>query len=363
MAFSASFQIGSQFLAGNPIPLTISITPGYSIGYRVTDASTSAVIFEGTVSSITGTQTVNINKLFNLTSVGSGIKTYTVQLVYEDTVLQSASISVYPGAISKRLHRELSKNSLNIFNTKLNPTDQNFLLSTRSFSKFIFIPEDELLPIPFYASGKSFTVFGNNVSLPVYSGVSYLNISALRNNNFTYNGAIVSAVQIMSGGSAAVTVIITEADQAHDHFIKYRNSLGAQEMIALENVIDFIPSFDANEIDIFDRLTGDVVQVPFSVSYKGKYTARLRNLRSDETLMAMDMLLSREQFLVTPEGEFQVRVKADDQIFQTTSGAPLKINVSIESIEEERYYSPIDMERLGFIYENIFTSEFTLQYT
>lgn len=363
MAFSASFQIGSQFLAGNPIPLTITITPGYSIGYRVTDTATSTIVFEGTISSITGTQIVNLSRLFNQTSVGDGIKQYTIALIYETTVLQSATISVYPGAISKRLHRELAKNSLNIFNTKLNPTNQNFLLSTRSFSKFIFIPEDELLPIPFYAAGKSFTVFGSPVSLPVYNGVSYLDVSSLRSNNFTYNGVLTGAVQIVSGGETAVTIIITEADQAHDHFIKYRNSLGAQEMIALENVIDFIPSFDANEIDIFDRLTGDVVQVPFSVSYKGKYTAQLRNLRADETLMAMDMLLSREQFLVTPEGEFQVRVKADDQVFQTTSGAPLKINVSIESIEEERYYSPIDMERLGFIYENIFTSEFTLQYT
>ena len=140
MAFSASFQIGSQFLAGNPIPLTITITPGYSIGYRVTYTATNTIIFEGTISSITGTQIVNLSRLFNQTSVGDGIKQYTIALIYETTVLQSTTISVYPGAISKRLHRELAKNSLNIFNTKLNPTNQNFLLSTRSFSKLLIEP-------------------------------------------------------------------------------------------------------------------------------------------------------------------------------------------------------------------------------
>ena len=359
---TASFEIGSQFLAGNPIPLTIHVTPGYSILYRVKESG-GTVLFTGRVSSITGTQIININRLFNLTSVGQGIKTYTVELIYNDTVLQSASISVYPGAISKRLNRELAKNSLNIFSTKLMPSNQNFLLTTRSFSNRITIPEDEILPIPYYGAGKNFSVFGNVITPVITRGVAYLDVAGLKadfNNSFN---RVENGVVVVSGGATAFTVVVTEPDHLHTHFIKYRNSLGAQEMIALDDVVDFSPSFEAQEIGIYDRITADIINVPVSVSVKSKHTAQLRNIRSDEMLMAMDMLLSREQFLVTPEGEFQVRVKADEQIFQTTSGAPLKINVSIESIEEERYYSPIDMERLGFIYENIFTSEFTLQYT
>lgn len=364
MAFTASIEIGLQHLAGNTIPLTVNVTPGYSVVYRVTDMATSVVLFSGLVSSISGKQIININRLFNLQAVGDGVKSYKIELVHDDTVLQTATILVYPGAISKRLYRELAKQSLNIFNTKLDPSDQNFLLSTRSFSKVLAIPEDELLPIPYYRKGKKFTVAGTAVDFSAAAqGVEYLNVNTLRKNSYNATKKLSSALDVVSGSVTAVSIIVTYVSTPHTHFIKFRNSLGAQEMIALENVIDFTPSFDKQEIGIYDHLTGDVLNVPYSVGYKSKFKAQLRPIGPGESLFALDMLLSREQFLVTPAGEFQVKVSAPEQIFQTTSGEPLFISVEIEAVDEERYYSPVDMERLGFIYENIFTHEFTMQYT
>lgn len=341
MAFTASFQISTRFLAGNPIPLTISITPGYSVGYRVKHGD--ALVFAGIVSSITGTQRLDLSRLFSLASVGDGIKTYTIELFHEETVLQSASITVYPGAISKRLHRELTKQSLDIFVTKLKNSTGNYLLTVRSFSKTILIPEDEILPIPHYLG----------------STAAYFDVKSAHLANLTPDAVYLSTFQVGAGP----TIHITKPDAPHTHFIKFRNSFGAQEMIALNDVIDFIPEFRSDDIGIYDHLTGDVISVPYSVAMKGKYTASLRKLSLSDSVLVIDMLMSREQFLVTPEGEFQVIVRADAQILKTTSGIPMLVNVGIESIEEERYYSPIDMEQLGMIYENIFTSEFTMQYT
>lgn len=364
MAFTASIEIGLQYLSGNTIPLIVNVTPGHSVVYRVTDAATSVVIFSGLISSISGKQIVNINRLFNLHSVGDGVKTYKVELLHENAVLQTATISVYPGAISKRLYRELAKKSLNIFNTKLDPAEQNFLLSTRSFSKVLAIPEDEILPIPYYRKGKVFSVAGTAVDFSAAAqAVEFLNIGALRKSSYNTSKKLLSAFDVVSGNVTAVSIIVTEVAEPHTHFIKFRNSLGAQEMIALENIIDFTPAFDKQEVGIYDHLTGDVLNVPYSVGYKSKFKAQLRPIGAGESLFALDMLLSREQFLVTPSGEFQVKVSAPEQVFQTTSGEPLSISVEIEAVDEERYYSPLDMDRLGFIYENIFTHEFTLQYT
>lgn len=363
MAFSAKIEIGLQYLAGNAIPLTVHVTPGFSVVYRITDVATSTVVFSGLVSSISGRQIININRLFNLQAVGDGVKSYKIELVHEDTVLQTATISVYPGAISKRLHRELAKKHLNIFNTKLEPSDQNFLLSTRSFSKTIAIPEDEVLPIPYYRKGKKFTVAGAAVDFSAATqAVEYMNIDTLRKNNYNTTKNLISALNVVSGTATALSIIVTEVASPHTHFIKFRNSLGAQEMIALENVIDFTPAFDKQEIGIYDHLTGDVLNVPYSVGYKSKFKAQLRPIGAGESLFALDMLLSREQFLVTPSGEFQVKVSAPEQIFQTTSGEPVRISLEIEAIESGRY-SPLDMEQLGFVFDNIFTNEFTVEYT
>ena len=342
MSFSASFEIGSKFLAGNPIPLKINVTPGYNVTYRVKDA-TSAVVFTGLVSSITGSQTLNINKLFEHTSVTDGVKTYTLELEHEETVLQTATIYVYAGAISKRLYRELAKQSLTIFGTKLDSSTSNYFLTTRSFSKIVTIPEDELMPL-YYYSGTS---------------VQSLDLAGTRLSTYNSTGAINNVITVGS----AVTFVITDAVRKHDNYIKFRNSLGAYEKIALEKTIEFYPVIEQENADVYDRMSDDVLSLPFRTDYTARYRADLRQMRADEALFVLDMLLSREQYLVTPNGEFQVQVKMSDQVLQSTSGLPSTISVEITSVEEEHYYSPINMEQLGLIYENIFTSEFTNQYT
>lgn len=363
MSISASFEIGSQFLAGNPIYLTVYVSGGASVRYQVSEHGGSAVLFDGIVSSVSSMQRVNINGLFVNNRLEDGVKEYDVKLLHDSEVLQSAVIAIFPGGISKRLHRELAKQGLTIFNTKLNPSDQNFLLSTRSFSKTLVIPEDEVLPIPYYTQNKVFSCMGESVSYGSSYDVGYLDIETIRENYFGSSMQVASEFPIVSGGGTSVDIILSSVEQPHEYYIKFRNSLGAMEQIAMENDVAFAPEFSTEYVSVYDRVSGDTMKLAHSVLLQQKYSGKLRAVGAQETMFVVDMLVSTEQYLVTPSGEFRVRVSAGEQVFQDSGGTPRKISVSIESIDEERYYAPIDMERLGLLYDNIFTQEFTTQYT
>lgn len=360
MSISASFSIGQHHLAGNPVLMHVSVTPGVYVEYRV--MYQSSLVYKGLVSSLTGMMTLDLSRLFIPPIGASSPDKYSITLYYDDVLLQSASIYVYPGGISKRLFRALAEQNLNIFDAKLNRSTDNFFLTTRSFSKIVKIPEDELLPL-FWYRNKSFNVMGQAKS-SADNTISSIDLNAERLRYWNSNSRLENIIDITSGGSRSVRFVITKAEAVHKYFIKYRNAFGQYEKIALRNEMDASVEVDKIYVDSYDRLSDDVMRMPYESRYRSVYNGTLRSLDNNEAHIALEMLMSREQYLITPQGEFMVEVLANgEQAFQTTDGRPVRIAVEIRAIEEERVFTPLDMERLSFLYENIFTAHYGAQFT
>jgi hypothetical protein len=345
-----NITIAERNLAGNPIIASMYLGVG-SGRYRIVENETNIVVYEGIVGVLGQQVSVDISQFFENERKLAGVHSYIICNVDENNAnINAQPFLVFGGGISKLLQRKLAAAQTNVFTWKLKNVNKNFFLSTRTNNRLITIPEDELLPLKYYAQGLNFTVKSNGETLATYNhttdvteNVQSIDFNALRLSAVTSHNKLISVFDIITDtGGYACTILITEVTRKNDYFLKFVNSWGVFEKIAIEGMVDYTPTFsEPEDIAKWDAVISDFVPVAKRKTITSVYKAEMGYKTADERMFLIDAILSEECYLAANDAEYEVKLKTDSGIFQSTDNAPKSISITLELIDMDDMYSAI----------------------
>jgi len=352
MAITENILIPRKNLARNPIVASIYGGNNLSNIFRLYEGiALNELIYEGVIYNIDDYVRVDLSPFFGMLQEKAGVKSCRICLVSNDgTEYGNKNFDVYGGGISKNLTRQLAVSEIDVFSWKLKNVNKNFFLSTRSNGRTITIPEDELLPLSFYAKGLNFLVKVNGETIATYNhcidlteSLQSIDFNALRLEVVATKNKLVSSFDIItSTGGYVCTILITEVTQSHDYFLKFLNSWGVFEKISITGLIEFNPTFSEIEsISKYDSVISDFVDKPNRKTVINSYKAEIGYKTVDERLFLIDLFLSDECFLFTNGIEYAVSVKTDSSLFQDTSSNPKSISIIMQLLDKEYSFSPL----------------------
>lgn len=334
-------------LAGNPIVLPIYTGANSSGRYRI--YANGVLVYDGTAYSISGVAQVDISGLFEsyiTQAVAVHVEMVTVHadgIEYKPIAGEGNSpnynvFTLYGGAIGDILVRKLANVNTDVFAWKLKNAGNNFLLTTRTNSRTICIPENEFGKIYYYGKGLKFKLYNSGTWLASFDHtgdavemVKMIDLAQLRRDIFNEKGKLISHFDFaVDVNTYSFTIVLTEANPTH-YFLKFKNSWGVDELIGIEGEMTFEPELSENKtIQTYDSVVKRMVNSSQRKNYKSVYTANLGNRDVDGRLFVLDALMSDVVKLVVNEVEYECRISADRQTFDTTSAEPLPITIRIE---------------------------------
>jgi hypothetical protein len=347
-------------LAGNPILAKIYCGDGVSKRWRIIRYIASApffeVIYEGSVyTKLDIYAEINISSIFEELKRVSGIHTFEFQLNNDNgnfTNYSSQAIRIYGGGISKLLQRKLAKMNADIFSWKLKDSTTNFLLSTRTNNDVLPVPENELIPFGYYAKGHKFYIKADGDTVGTYDhsldqdeSLQYIDFSVLRQAYAIASNKLVSVFDIVTDTSYSFSVIIIEAIQQTEYFIKFRNSWGEWEQIALYGLLSFSPTIaEGTTVSKWDAQVNEFADRANRPSVSNIYTANTGYRSEADRLFIIDMLLSDTKVLIANGDEYEVKVTAELPAVVSTDGIPVNVTLNIELVDKDSYYGDLKVE-------------------
>lgn len=349
--------IPDRNLAGNPILLKLnsgnSDYAEYKI-YRLGEAD--ILVFEG-VSYTAGNDlaVVDISNLFdpNSTEIGN----YRVNLINDNDVVDSKSFIIYPGAVNKMFRRKLKAAGNNIFDLKLKNANSNFFLSTRTFNTELFIPENELMPLAYYAEGMNFSIKADEIILADINDtgteeIRFIDLVQLRKECALTYKRWVNVFKIVSSGAWSCSVIITEAE-ATGFYLKFRNSLGAFEKIALYEEASYSPKLTAADQYLeYDSDISELTKVNNRNSLTSNYSFIANCENADKRLFLLDALLAKDTFISIDGVDYSAKFTADIAVLTATNMEPTTVNIQAAINDDENYYTPVGEDTLRVLTVN-----------
>lgn len=362
-------------MAGNPIILQVYTGGANTSGrYRIgVGADYAETLYDGEVYSFTGIANVDVTELFgSLRNTAGFIGAFMQALDGDgDPIVglgdeYSFIFEVYGGGISDMLLRKLVEAETNIFDFKLKNNLGNFFLSSRTNGRILYIPETELAPLKYYAKGMNVIVRGGDIDLVSYNhtadadeSVAEIDIAALRRLHWDESGELINSFEITDGTDWAMSVVITEAAPS-DYRLKFRNSWGVYEYLAIDGDLEFTPEFDeAKTVAAFDNAVGKLVNRAERKEYVAWFTASLGLKDINGRFFVLDALMSDSVYLCVNSAEYACRISADSQIMDSTKGEPLPISVKIELLDKGAFAGNLlNMAALTGVFDDTFSEEF-----
>lgn len=376
MAITDKILIPTRNLAGNPIIAKLYAGADTLRRWRITRAIATdpfyEVIYEGTVyTKLDMYAEIRISDIFEELQHIAGTQKFTLQLAVNDTNYTGAeleTITIYGGAISKLLSRKLFNGDTDVFGWKLKNIENNFLLTTRTNTRTIFIPENELLPIGYYAKDMNFKIMANDALVESQNEVltddalRTIDFDTIRRKVLDTTGKLTNVFKILtSNDEESCSVIITEADNATHYFIRFRNSWGVDEMIALNGVISFAPSpSETTKVAVWDQSINDFVSKANRTEISIILNASVGYRSEAERLFLLDMLHSNERIFIVNGEEYTVHVTADLSTLISTDSTPVDVALALEFIDKETSFSDLSFIEINNTDNNHF--EYTLPF-
>lgn len=347
--------INERNLVGNPIPVSLWTFADKMAIYVVYSASDLVnPIYKGEVHSVSGWARIdNLNSIFKDLHPGAGVGTYFISLIDPETLLEFSGrqFKVYGGGISKLLLRELDRtsNAGSIFDWKLKNSTTNFFLTTRTNDYVIHIPEDELLPLPYYAQGMKFDIKnGDDIieiidnSADTEESLQTIDFQALRLTAIIDFNRWCSEFRIVTDSGWSCTVIITESLNVSNYAIKFKNSFGIFEKISVVESLDYTPEFEEGEkFAQFDSIVHDFVSKNSRKNITNKYTAQYSYRSAADRLFLIDALQSDEVYFIANGREYACELKASSQLLVSQNGNPVAVTIDIQLIDTDTFFSPL----------------------
>ena len=339
-------------LAGNPVILRVGSGTSESANYVVSKWNSTTSVFDtiytGVVFTGEGYAYVDISSLFEHLQDAAGVEKYEVRVGAGPFGYRE--FSVYGGGISKSKMRILAAQSENIF-SKLDEPTANFMLTTRTDSRVIYIPENELMPMYYYSGNflkKNFGVYVNGVSILsrdhsalTDDSLENIDFAALRSAYALSSGKLANAFDIMSEGSYLFSVVITEAPRRSDYVLKFRNTYGCDEKLALGGDLQYSPEFtEQSGTLVYDEVVNELIDSPDRKKISNVFTGTIPYRTDSERLFVLDMLLSKTVTLEAFGISYPVKVEADSQLFATTAKVPVELNIKIKLLDTDMRFTP-----------------------
>jgi hypothetical protein len=365
MALSFGNPIFPRYLVNNPIrfglladtddPVTMEVTVGSSMVYKgvygpVVNNPYSNYKVDISIEDIIRPYMtpVNIGPVYNII-YDADFNHLSVSIKFtQGSNTLNYSCDVYNGGISKRLFRDLYIHGTDIFSYKFFDTSKQFFLTTRTSGRHITIKENEICPLFFIVTNKTYSVvteYGNIFILPEMSlnHLRALSIEGVRWYSDRLYNKKPSFFGIMIDGQYVFDVTITEPAPSPDKYIiEFRNSFGVYERLEVSGRCVSEPEFgEDNAFDRYDGTVNDYIEQNERLSIREVINAEFGYKTPDEFFFARDMLQSDERRLIDPAGNYHnVRVIAENFSHDLHPKQPGSIPLKIRSVDTDISYSP-----------------------
>lgn len=345
-----------SFMAGMPvyIRITATATGNYTIKILITvdEEAEPVELYMGELYLVAGIE-IAVDVADFLTSITKRTP-LTIQVNHIDEDIQEYGFSdelyIYPGACESD---EVAQAKITLSKSE----SQNWLLTTRSISSEIFIPETELTDDLFSVRHILNTLEPTELirikdvageTIHTIADNSPILLAELRKTLFTtqnklhnvfhfcyqYYNAIARTVRTKND----FTVYITQAEVTSElYFIDFTNQFGIKERIQLV-ALSYTPAFEKR---------GEYMRYnPAKAKLMPKYERVLRSdtltgfvgiCYGDRLSFVMDMLQSAEHTLVTPTGEYVVKVTPENNTLVDSQRKEYPISLRLEFSDKSEF--------------------------
>jgi hypothetical protein len=305
----------------------------------------------------------------NLVTSTKRIRPFAIKFFDEDDViLTSKFFFVFDGGISKILQKQLEAAGENIATKKLLNYENNFFLTSRTAKRVIEIPENEIEPLFFYLmdTKKFYFINENSVieSIGIITSQSLISqanfdIQSKRRQWEYGNNRLMSYFEIKDHNDlhygqtpsdwdtipTICTIVITEG-KATDFFIKFQNSWGIYEKIALYEIVKYNPEFEnAEDLQIYDNELADFTILQIKKTVKNIFSATVDCCNSDRRNFVLDMLLAEKCYMVAYGKEYSAKVTMENgENFDKVKSPANTLTLNITLNTDETYMSNLDFE-------------------
>jgi hypothetical protein len=255
---------------------------------------------------------------------------------------------VYKGGIGKKMLRYLKGNNTDVFAYKFLNTNRQFFLTTRTSGRHIVIKENELYPLYFIATDKTYTVvteYMNTFTFPAMTaGNLYaFNIEVLRRLSHDSYGKIPSYLGILIDGKFVFDITIKEpAKSLNKYVIQFLNSFSAFEKLEVTGKQVSEPEFAKdNTFMIYDQSIDDYIEQNNRLEIREIMKVDFGYKSLEEFLFMRDMLQSDKQYLIDSDGNrYKVRVSCDSFSHDLFPTEPGSVQLKIRMEDNDSNYSP-----------------------
>jgi len=342
-----------RYLACNPLVLDIYTGINSTGHYRIYTGND--LLFDSMAFSFSGIAQVDISSLFseNMTAGSWNCRMVTVidnvEYAGNPDSTKRHDFIVYGGAISWILKQLLIDGNTDIFSWKLKNSETNFFLSTRTNDYTLYVPENELEPLYYYAKGLKFDIKADDEIIASIDhtadadeSLQSIDFSALRQQMVVAKNKFINSFTITTASGLSCSVLITSAEQATDFYLKFKNSYGVYERLAIHGVISYTPALnDSEKFKEFDPVIDDMIDRQQRKQISHIYTAELGYRTQNERLFTLDLLRNDSVVFAANGIEMGCNVSADNLVLASTEAQPRTMQIKIELQDIDPFYSPI----------------------
>lgn len=352
MPVTPSIQV-SKSMANNPVIAIVNSGDEsekaysiYELVWEDSDWLISGKLYEGVVFTAGANANIDISFLFSDYRYVATVLRCRAYIDEGGSDEASCDFYLYGGGISK-LARKVYGNFLT---DRLDNPHTNFFLTSRTSQRIIAIPENELAALGYYSGDDTKKKFyircaGQTVETIDHTALAIdtpqsLDLAALRISLAASTGVLHSVFDIVTDTGYACTVLITEAETATNYRIRFINSLGASEYIALYGDLDFIPELEQKEkVSVYNSTVSDFIDEPQAATMRMIYNFSAAVRTMSDRLFVLDMLLAKEQYFYIGSRNNRCKVTADNLSWTRKPGF---VSLRIELLYSEDNFTPID---------------------
>lgn len=288
---------------------------------------------------------------------------------YTDYVFSGTA---FPGGVNDQALAMLAKNSLDIFSFRLNVATRNFLFTTRTHRDVVRLKESEMYPFLFLypdAAVSFRSAAGNVVSSGTQAAgtLCLMDIYKIKDQFVNEFSEAAWEIEVLVGAELAFTFLIGENKTTEERYrIRFRNSLGAFEVLEVTGVASHEPEF--GDETTWKELTGsnfyenrrDRVALTETIKVETGYKSK------DDLLFIRDLVCSDEAYFYYPDGTFfRCTVKADKMAYRQKKVAPTSVALVVTEVGAGKYVSPgldrVSLDELG-VYNETFDKTYTVDF-
>jgi len=254
----------------------------------------------------------------------------------------------FQGGVGKKMLRHLNERNTDIFAYKLQNTDKQFFMTTRTSGRHIVIKENELSPLYFVATDKSYTVvteYGQTFTFPEMTAgdVYAFNIEVLRRLSYNTYRKIPAFLGIIIDGKFVFDITIKPPVKSpNKYIIEFRNSFSAYERLEVTGKANSEPEFaEDNAFMAYDQHIDDYVEQNNRLGIREIIKADFGYKSLGEFLFMRDMLQSDKRYLIDPDGtRNEVRINVENFSHNLFPTEPGSVQLTIRLVDNDSNYSP-----------------------